>query len=69
MPTATTVISKPFAALTAREFHDVLRLRIDVFVVEQSCPYPELDGRDVEPGTEHHWITNSADDRNVVAAY
>ena len=57
MPSATTVISKPFDELTTREFHDLLRLRIDVFVVEQSCPYPELDGRDVEAGTEHHWTT------------
>lgn len=69
MPSATTVISKPFEALTTREFHDLLRLRIDVFVVEQSCPYPELDGRDVEPGTEHHWITGSADDRDAVVVY
>ena len=60
MPTATTVISKRFDELTARELHDLLRLRIDVFVVEQVCPYHELDGRDVEPGTEHHWITGSA---------
>jgi ElaA protein len=29
------------------------RLRQDVFVVEQSCPYPDLDGRDDEPGTRH----------------
>ena len=34
----------------------LLRLRTDVFVVEQECAYPELDGRDVEPGTEHLWV-------------
>ena len=55
MPTATDVISKRFGELTTREFHDLVRLRLDVFVVEQACPYPELDGRDVEPGTLHHW--------------
>jgi ElaA protein len=33
----------------------ILRLRVDVFVVEQRCPYPELDGRDVEPGAELFW--------------
>ena len=33
--------------------HDVWRLRQDVFVVEQECPYPDLDGRDLEPGTRH----------------
>ena len=47
-----------FADLDARTFHDLLRLRIDVFVVEQNCPYPELDGRDVEPGTRHLWLTD-----------
>ena len=24
-------------------------------MVEQHCPYPELDGRDLEPGTVHLW--------------
>lgn len=36
--------------------YDLLRLRVDVFVVEQDCAYPELDGRDVEPGAAHWWI-------------
>ncbi len=49
-----------FADLDARTFHDLLRLRIGVFVVEQACPYPELDGRDVEPGTEHLWVADDA---------
>jgi ElaA protein len=31
----------------------VWRLRQEVFVVEQACPYPDLDGRDPEPGTRH----------------
>ncbi|MEO3776882.1 GNAT family N-acetyltransferase [Micromonospora sp. B11E3] len=50
-----------FAELDARTFHNLLRLRIDVFVVEQACPYPELDGRDVEPGTRHLWLTRDGD--------
>ena len=55
-PTADRVVSAPFAELDVRTFHDIVRLRCDVFVVEQACIYPELDGRDVEPGTLHHWI-------------
>ncbi|MFC4021871.1 GNAT family N-acetyltransferase [Micromonospora sp. GCM10011542] len=47
-----------FADLDTRTFHDLLKLRIDVFVVEQNCPYRELDGRDVEPGTRHLWLTD-----------
>jgi ElaA protein len=46
----------PFAELTAAEVYGLCRLRIDVFVVEQQCPYPELDGRDLEPATEHLWF-------------
>lgn len=34
----------------------LLRLRLDVFVVEQQCPYPELDGRDLEPGARQLWL-------------
>lgn len=37
---------KAFDDLTLREFHDLVALRIEVFVVEQNCPYPELDGKD-----------------------
>ena len=43
------------AELTPLEVYGLCRLRVDVFVVEQECPYPELDGRDLEPGTEHLW--------------
>ncbi|AVT37611.1 GNAT family N-acetyltransferase [Plantactinospora sp. BB1] len=45
-----------FADLDARTLHDLLKLRADVFVVEQECAYPDLDGRDVEPGTRHLWL-------------
>ena len=45
-----------FAELTPAELYELLRLRVDVFVVEQACPYPELDGRDAEPGTLHLWV-------------
>ncbi len=37
---------KTFDHLTIDELHDILQLRINVFVVEQNCPYPELDGKD-----------------------
>ena len=42
--------------LSAEQLHAILRLRIDVFVVEQECAYPEIDGRDLEADTEHVWI-------------
>jgi ElaA protein len=45
-----------FAELTPFEVYALCRLRVDVFVVEQQCPYPELDGRDPEPATLHLWL-------------
>jgi ElaA protein len=43
----------PFEALDPAAAYAVWRLRQQVFVVEQACPYPDLDGRDDEPGTRH----------------
>lgn len=45
-----------FDELDARLLYALLRLRVDVFVVEQECAYRELDGRDIEPGTRHVWV-------------
>lgn len=47
------IVALPFEHLDARTAYDVWRLRQDEFVVEQECPYPDLDGRDLEPGTRH----------------
>jgi ElaA protein len=53
---ATVLRTARFAELDAAALYALLRLRVDVFVVEQNCPYPELDGRDVEPETLHVWL-------------
>jgi ElaA protein len=50
-----------FADLDARTLHDLLRLRGDVFVVEQECAYPDIDGRDVEPQTRHLWLARGGE--------
>ncbi|MFZ2013845.1 MAG: GNAT family N-acetyltransferase [Nocardioides sp.] len=50
-----------FGDLDARTAYDVWRLRQDVFVVEQACPYPDLDGRDLEPGTRHVVLRDAGD--------
>ncbi len=31
---------------SAADLYAMLKMRVDVFVVEQKCPYPELDGND-----------------------
>lgn len=51
--------------LTLLGLYALLKLRVDVFVVEQRCAYPELDGRDLEPGTVHLWL--GPDDAPVAA--
>lgn len=42
-----------FDDLDPRTAYDLWRLRQNVFVVEQAAAYPDLDGRDHEPGTRH----------------
>ena len=37
---------KRFEELTVGELYEIMKLRVDVFVVEQQCPYHELDGND-----------------------
>lgn len=44
--------------LDAGTLYRILQLRVDVFVVEQRCPYRELDGRDLEAGTRWLWATD-----------
>jgi ElaA protein len=56
VPTSPALRIARFADLTPYEVYGLCRLRVDVFVVEQQCPYPELDGRDTEAGTEHLWF-------------
>lgn len=43
--------------LDAGTLYRILQLRVDVFVVEQQCPFLDLDGRDLEPGTRWLWAT------------
>lgn len=54
---------KRFGELTAAELYEILKLRVDVFVVEQACPYPELDGLDKK--ALHLWL----EDEDGVHAY
>jgi ElaA protein len=55
-----------FTDLDPLTLYRLLELRVAVFVVEQASPYPELDGRDLEPTTVHLWIDG---DRGTPVAY
>ncbi len=37
---------KSFQELSLEEFHDIIALRIQIFIIEQNCPYQEVDGKD-----------------------
>ncbi len=55
--------TKHFKDLTTEELYALLRLRVSVFVVEQNCPYMELDNLDQE--ALHVWL----EDEDGIAAY
>ena len=50
-------VSKSFDQLSNMELYDILKARVDIFVVEQKCPYPEIDGAD--PGAQHLFTRDS----------
>jgi ElaA protein len=50
--------------LGAAPLYGILRLRAEVFVVEQDCVYLDPDGRDLEPSTRHLWVE---EDGHVIA--
>lgn len=51
----TTLHIKTFKQLTVDELYELLRVRTEVFVVEQDCVYQDMDGDDKE--AIHVWIT------------
>lgn len=57
------LVIKHFSQLTIQELYDILALRVSVFVVEQNCPYQELDGHDKD--AYHVWLQ----DENGIQAY
>ncbi|RSK31802.1 GNAT family N-acetyltransferase [Hymenobacter metallilatus] len=57
-------ILKPFPALTLPELYALLQLRAEVFVVEQACPFQDLDGQDQ---AAHHLLGYAPD--GELAAY
>ena len=55
---------KTFDELTTKEFYMLVKERIAVFVVEQNCPYQEVD--EIDPEALHTFLT---DEQGNVAAY
>lgn len=40
------IIIKNFNELSLEELYEILKIRVSVFVVEQKCPYQEIDDKD-----------------------
>ena len=59
-------ILKTFNELTLKEFHDIIQLRLDIFVVEQDCPYLDLDGKDFKA---YHFFGQLDDGSEKIVAY
>lgn len=41
-------VCKAFHELTKEELYTILALRAEVFIVEQDCPYQDVDGKDLQ---------------------
>ena len=55
-----------FTELSTIQLYQLLKLRVDVFVVEQNCPYPELDDKDHH--SEVHHLLGYQDNQLVACA-
>ena len=53
------VIIKSFEELNKAELYQIIQLRIAVFIVEQDCPYPDLD--DMDQDAQHMWIEDAGE--------
>ncbi|MCJ1707788.1 GNAT family N-acetyltransferase [Microbacterium sp. VKM Ac-2923] len=54
---AVTLHRAPVAGIDPLTLYRLMWLRVTVFVVEQQAAYPEIDGRDIEPGAELLWAS------------
>lgn len=68
-PVSTALHREWAADLTPNRLYALLRLRTEVFVLEQRSFYQDLDGRDLTPSTRHFWIASGAPDQDVPLAY
>jgi len=59
-------ILKTFEELSLKEFHDIIQLRLTIFVVEQDCPYLDLDGKDFKA---YHFYGQLDDESEKIVAY
>lgn len=56
---------KSFEDLTSKELYSILQLRAEVFIVEQNCPYQDMDGKD---SFSFHLLGTDVDGKLIVYA-
>ena len=56
-------LNQSFDEISGRELYEILKLRVNVFIVEQDCPYAEIDGNDFDA------IHITCKDQQGIAAY
>ena len=59
-----TIICKHFKDLSTTELYNIIKLRIEVFCVEQNCPYQDMDGKDFDS-----WHLMIYDENKNLVAY
>lgn len=57
------IFIKDFQQLSLDELYNIIKLRVAVFIVEQKCPYEDLDGKDQE--SIHIWF----EENGIIQAY
>ena len=61
------LVIKKFEQLTPREVYEILKIRTAVFVVEQNCPYQEVDGTDYD--SLHVWLEEKGEIKAYLRAF
>jgi len=61
------LVIKNFDRLTSREVYEILKIRTAVFVVEQNCPYQEVDGTDYD--SLHVWLEENDEIKAYLRAF
>lgn len=54
----------PFKSLSNEQLYEILAARLEVFVVEQNCPYQDCDGKDLQS-----WHLMGRDEKGTLVSY
>ena len=55
---------KKWEELNKQELYEILRLRSEIFIVEQECPYQDIDNKDIF--SKHYFGKINSEDKNFL---